>query len=89
MKAEAKIKSLPHAILSSADCFQNQLFWKKSFSNTIRVSILIRPYILSGLIRIQTICEGDQQKTLGGKELRSLALLDSSSMDESSKFPKS
>ena len=70
-----RVNSLPTGsfctFLSSADFFQNQLFFKNSFSNSIRVSISliqIRPDILPGLIWVQTICKGHQQTTLVGTE---------------------
>ena len=51
--------------------FKINLF-QNSFRNTIRVSNSLDPDladILSGLIWIQTVCNGYQQTTLVGKEL--------------------
>ena len=57
--------------LSSADFFQNQLFGKIISgipSECQTVWNQIRPDVLSGLIWVQTVCEGYQQTTLVGKE---------------------
>ena len=52
--------------LSSADFFQNKLF-QKILSGTLSESqtgwIQIRPYILSDLIWVQTVCKDCQQMT--------------------------
>ena len=57
--------------LSSADYFQNKTFSKNSFRNTIRVSNSLD--ILSGLIWVQTVCEGYQQTTqVGNNEYETL-----------------
>ena len=60
-------------ILSSADIFQNKLF-EKFFqeipSECQTVWIRIWTNVLSGLIWVQTVCKGYQQRTLGDKELR-------------------
>ena len=59
-------------LLSSADFFQNQLFWKnlsEISSECQTVWIQIRPDILSGLIWVQTVCKSYQQTTLVGKYL--------------------
>ena len=61
-----------HTYLSSGDFFQNQLFRKILSgipSECQTVWIQIRPDILSGLIRVQTVSKGSQQTTLVGKEL--------------------
>ena len=51
--------------LSSADFFQNQLFFSKNyFRNTIRMSNILDPDQW-----VQSVCKGYQQMTLGGKEL--------------------
>ena len=58
--------------LSSADFFQNHLFQNilSGISPECQaVWIQIRPDILSGLICIQTVCNGYQQTTLVVKEL--------------------
>ena len=47
-------------LLSSADFFQNQLFPSGIPSECQTVWIEIMPYILSGLIWVQTICKGYQ-----------------------------
>ena len=60
-----------HALLSSADFFQNQLFLKNSFRTTIRESNSLYPdqaRYLSGLIWVQIVCKGYQQRTQVGKE---------------------
>ena len=52
--------------------FQNHLYSKNCFRNTIRGSKSlnqIRPDFLSGLIWFQTVCKSYQQTTLVGKEL--------------------
>ena len=57
--------------VSFADFFQNQLlrkFLSKIRSEWQTVWIQIRPGILSGLIWVQTVCKGDQQMALVGKE---------------------
>ena len=58
--------------LSSADVFQNKLF-EKNLSETLSecqaVWTLIRPDSSSGLIWVQTVCQGYQQTTLVDKEL--------------------
>ena len=61
-----------HAFLSSVDVFQNQYF--QDIISGIppgcqTVLIQIRPNILSGLIWVQTVCNGYQPTTLGGKEI--------------------
>ena len=57
--------------------FSKSTLSKHSFRNTIRVStvwIQIRPDKMSGLIWVQTVCNGYKQRTLGGivffKEIR-------------------
>ena len=52
-------------LLSSADFFQNYNFLKNSFRNTEcqRVLILIRTDVLSAPIWVQTVCNGNQEKT--------------------------
>ena len=64
--------------MSSTDFFQNRLFSKNSFRNTIRVSNSLdsdQADILSGLIWVQIVCEGYLQTTLGDKELTSPMLI--------------
>ena len=51
--------------LSSADFFQNRLL-KKLFQEYYQSVKQLRSR--SGLIWVQTVCKGYQQKTLGGKE---------------------
>ena len=55
----------------AADFFQNHL--KKNISGIPSKCqtdwIQIRPDILSGLIWVQSVCKGYEQKTLGGNEL--------------------
>ena len=53
--------------LSSADFFQNQLFFKKN--QCLTVWIQIRPNVLLGLVWVQTVCKEYQETTLEGKEL--------------------
>ena len=58
--------------LSSAEYFQNQDFQKilsGISSGCQTVWIQIRPDKMSGLIWIETVCKGNQQTTLTGKEL--------------------
>ena len=64
-----------HAFLSSADFFQNKLFEKILSgipSECQTVWTLIRPDDSSGLIWVQTVCQGYQQTTLVDKELNLL-----------------
>ena len=59
--------------MSSADFFQNQLFEKILLgipSECQTVWTLIRPDDSSGLIWVQTVCQGYQQTTLVDKELK-------------------
>ena len=67
-----RVNSLPTCFLSSAFFFQNQLF-RKILSGIQperqTVSIKIRPDILSGLIWVQTVCNGYQLTTQVGKEM--------------------
>ena len=52
---------------SSADFFQNQVFRKKSFRNTIRVLNRLDPdqaRHLSGLIWVQAVCKSYEQTTI-------------------------
>ena len=59
-----------HALLSSADFFQNQLFRKITSGIPSECQtdwIQIRPDIMSGLIWVQTVCKSYQQTTLGDK----------------------
>ena len=61
-------------LLWSAEFFQNQLFHKIISGMPLEwrtVWIQIVPEVLSGLICVQTICKGNQEMTLGGKELTS------------------
>ena len=77
-------ESLTHCLLgnfscflSSADFFQNQLFEKFLSgipSECQTVWTLIRPDDSSGLIWVQTVCQGYQQTTLVDKELKSMCL---------------
>ena len=60
-----------HPFLSFADFFQNQLF-RKILSGPSECQTFwtqIRPDILSGLIWVQTVCQGYQPTTQKGKEL--------------------
>ena len=67
-----------HAVLPPADFFQNQLF-RKNLSEIpseyltiwiqIRPDILSGPDVLSGLIWVQTVCNGCQQTKLEGKDI--------------------
>ena len=53
-------------LLSSADFFHNYIFYKilsGTQSECQRVLILIRTDVLSTLIWVQTVCNGNQQKT--------------------------
>ena len=57
--------------LSTAFLLKNYIFAKNSIRNVISVKqfwIQIRLDVLSGLIWIQTVCKGYQQKMLAGKE---------------------
>ena len=59
-------------LVSSAEFFQNQLF--RTFLSGIPSEcqtdwIKIRTDILSGLIRVQSVCKGYQPMTLVGNEL--------------------
>ena len=60
-----------YAFLSSADLFSKS-FFRNIFSGIPSecqtVWIQIRPDVLSGLVWIQTVCNGYQQTTLVGKE---------------------
>ena len=70
------INSLPpgkffHTFLLSADFFQNELFQKILSGIPYQCHtdwILIRPDVLSGLIRVQSVCKGYDQTTLGSNE---------------------
>ena len=75
------LNSLHSDVLSSADCFQNQLFLKiisRIPSECQTVLILISPDVLSILIWAQTVCKDYQQmkiiglnaRTKGGRALR-------------------
>ena len=58
------------AFLSSADFFQNKIFPKilSGIPSECQTDwIQIRPDILSGLIRVQTVCKNYQQTTLVGR----------------------
>ena len=59
-----------HALLSSADFFQNKLF-PNTECQTVWILIRSLTDILLGLIWVQTVCQGYQQKTQVGKELKS------------------
>ena len=64
-----------HALLSSADFLQNQLFRKilsgiPSECQTVRIQI--RSDILSGLIWARLFCKGYQQMTLGRHRVKEL-----------------
>ena len=69
--------SLPPGKLFTFCChllifFQNQLFQKilSGIPSECQTDwIQIRPDILSGLMWVQSVCKGHQQKTLGGNEL--------------------
>ena len=59
--------------VSSADFFKNQLFRKvlsKIPSECQTDWIQIRPDILSGLIWVQSVCKGYEQRTQVDKELK-------------------
>ena len=66
---------LATAFLSSADYFcENNFFLKKNIQELLQSVktgwIQIWPDIFSGLIWVQTVCKGDQQKAIAGKVLR-------------------
>ena len=67
-----KMVNTSHAVLSSDDFFQNQLFEKKilKYHQSQTVWMQIRPDILSCLICIQTVCKGisSEQKSPSSKE---------------------
>ena len=67
-----------HAFLSSADFLQGHFLKKKLSeipSESQTVWNHIRPNVLSGLIWVQTVCKGYQQKTLVSKELSYLTVV--------------
>ena len=67
-----------HAFLSSADFLQGHFLEKKLSeipSESQTVWNHIRPNVLSGLIWVQTVCKGYQQKTLVSKELSYLTVV--------------
>ena len=62
----------------SAVFYKKKLLWKISFKYTIRLStyhIKIRPDILSGLIWVQTVCQGYQQMTMEATSRQKLTFI--------------
>ena len=60
-------------LLGNFACFLSAEFFLSSFRNTIRVSNSLDPeqaQQMSGLVWVQTVCKGYQQKTLEGKKLK-------------------
>ena len=56
-----------HAFLSTADFFQNQLFQKilSGIPSECQTDwIQIRPDVLSGLVRVDSVCKGYEHTTL-------------------------
>ena len=63
--------------LSFADILENQVFRKilSGIASECQTNwIQIRPYVLSGLIWVQSVCKGYEQSTLVGNELKEKSL---------------